>query len=53
MKENINYQLVPPKTHQSNAAERGVQTYKNHLKAGLASVDPTFPVKEWDRLIPQ
>ena len=45
--------MVPPKTHRSNAAERAIQTYKNHFKAGLASLDPDFPIKEWDRLIPQ
>ena len=52
-KSKINYQLVPPKTHRSNAAERAVQTYKNHFKSGLSSLDPDFPIKEWDRLIPQ
>ena len=52
-KDKIAFQLVPPKTHRSNSAERAIQTYKNHLKAGLASLDPSFPIKEWDRLIPQ
>ena len=33
--------------------ERAVQTFKNILKAGLASVDPKFPLTEWDRLLPQ
>ena len=45
-KSEVNYQLVPPKTHRSNAAERAIQTYKNHFKAGLASVHPDFPIKE-------
>ena len=26
---------------------------ENHYKAGLATVDPDFPVGEWDRLVPQ
>lgn len=52
-KEDSTLQLVPPHVHRVNASERGIQTYKNHLKAGLASVDPDFPVKEWDRIIPQ
>ena len=52
-KANVTYQLVPPKSHRANAAERGIQTIKNHFKAGLASVDPDFPIKEWDRLLPQ
>ena len=34
-------------------AERAIQTYKNHFKAGLATLDPDFPLAEWDRLIPQ
>jgi hypothetical protein len=47
------YQLVPPHTHRRNLAERVIQTYKNHFKAGLATVNPNFPLSEWDRLIPQ
>ena len=39
--------------HRANAAERAIQTFKNNLKAGLASVDPAFPVAEWDRLLQQ
>ena len=41
---NTTYQLVPPYTHRRNLAERAIQTYKNHFKAGLASVNPKFPV---------
>ena len=52
-KHNVTYQLVPPHTHRRNLAERAIQTYKNHFKAGLASVDPNFPLSEWDRLINQ
>ena len=50
---SVNYQLVPPHTHRRNLAERAIQTWKNHFKAGLASVDPNFPLTEWDRLIEQ
>ena len=49
----ITYQLVPPHTHRRNLAERAIQTYKNHFKAGLASVNPNFPLSEWDRLLEQ
>ena len=52
-KEKINFQLVPPHIHRANLAERAIQTYKNHFKAGLAAVDPDFPLAEWDMLIPQ
>ena len=47
------YQLVPPHSHRRNQAERAIQTFKNHFKSGLASMDPTFPLSEWDRIIPQ
>ena len=52
-KYNETFQLVPPHTHRANAAERAIQTFKNHFKAGLASLDPDFPVTEWDRLLDQ
>lgn len=53
IKENCAYQLVPPDTHRRNLAERAIQTFKNHFISILAGVDPSFPIKCWDRLIPQ
>ena len=52
-KNNVDYQQVPPKSHRPNLAERAIQTWKNHLKVGIATTDPKFPILEWDRLIPQ
>jgi hypothetical protein len=52
-KQGINYQLAPPHIHQRNNAEWAIQTFKNHFIAGLCSVDPTFPLKLWDKLLPQ
>ena len=52
-KNEIKFQLDKPHMHRANAAERAIQTFKAHLKAGLASVDPDFPIREWDCLIPQ
>jgi hypothetical protein len=49
----MNYQLVPPHFHRTNAAERAIRTFKEHFKAGLATVDPDFPAHLWDRLLPQ
>ena len=46
-------QLTPPDTHRSNLAERAIQTFKNHFVSILAGVDPNFPIKLWDRLLPQ
>ena len=50
---NIKYQLVPPGQHRTNAAERAIRTFKNHLIAGLCSTDENFPMHLWDRLVPQ
>ena len=36
-----------------NAAEHAIQTWKSHFIAGLSTVDLTFPVTEWDRLVKQ
>jgi hypothetical protein len=33
----------PPHCHRHNAAERAIQTFKEHFVAGLSSVDPHFP----------
>jgi hypothetical protein len=49
----VEYQLVPPHCHRRNAAERSIRTFKEHFVARLSSVDPTFPLHLWDRLLPQ
>ena len=36
---NISYQLDPPHNHRTNIAERTIQTFKSHFKAGLATCD--------------
>jgi hypothetical protein len=50
---DIAYQLVPPHCHRRNAAERSIRTFRGHFVAGLSSVDPSFPMHLWDRLLPQ
>ena len=52
-KWNANYQVVPPNTHRSNAAERAIHTFKAHFLSILAGVAPDFPKKNWDLLLPQ
>jgi hypothetical protein len=52
-KQGIDYQLAPPHIHRRNNAERVIQAFKNHLISGLCSVDPNFPLKLWDKLLPQ
>ena len=49
----ISYQLVPPHVHRRNAAERAINTWKDHLISGLCTTDPSFPMHLWDRLLPQ
>jgi hypothetical protein len=51
--KNIAYQLVPPHCHRRNAAERAIRTFKEHFVAGISSLDPSFPMNLWDRLLPQ
>ena len=51
--ENLQFQQVPPHSHKRNQAERAIQTFKNHLKAGFATMDPEYPLSEWDRILPQ
>jgi hypothetical protein len=50
---DVDYQLVPPKCHRRNAAERAIRTFKEYFLAGLSSVDPTFLLHLWDRLLLQ
>ena len=53
LKYKLQYQLAPPHMHCINTAERAMWTFKNHFLTGLSMVDPTFPVTEWDCLLPQ
>eukprot|EP00957_Ditylum_brightwellii_P019003 1430359-Ditylum_brightwellii.AAC.1 len=39
--------------HRTNAAEKAIQTRKNHFLAGLASLPAEFPINFWCSLIPQ
>jgi hypothetical protein len=52
-KQGIDYQLAPSHIHWQNLAERAIHTFKDHFIAGLCSVDPNFPLKFWDKLLPQ
>jgi hypothetical protein len=50
---DIEYQLVPPQCHRRNADERAIRTFKEHFMAGISSVNTTFPLHLWDRILPQ
>eukprot|EP00956_Cyclotella_meneghiniana_P007360 scaffold10022_cov21-Cyclotella_meneghiniana.AAC.1 len=45
--------LVNPDDHRVNAAERAIQTWKNHFLAGLNTIDPNCPVQLWDEFVNQ
>ena len=53
IQKNCDIQLVPPDNHRRNLAERAIQTFKCHFKAVLAGVDDSFPMRLWDKLLPQ
>ena len=44
---------VPKEAHRRNAAEKGIQTVKCHMKAIIAGCDPSFPLHLWCRMLPQ
>ena len=46
-------QFLPPGSHRANKAERAIRTWKNHFIATLCTVDPSFPLDAWDKLVPQ
>ena len=50
---SIDFQLVKPHNHRANKAERAVQTFKNHLIAGLCTCDTNFPLLLWSHLVRQ
>ena len=52
-KWKINYQLVPPNTHQSNMGERAIHNFKAHFISVLAGVAPNLPRNLWDLLLRQ
>ena len=51
--KDVDWQLVEPDNHRVNAAERAIQTFKNHFLAGLATVDKAFPLQLWCYLLVQ
>ena len=53
-KKDCRLQLVEPHNHRLNAAERAIQTYKDHfLISGLCTTYVDFPVQLWGQLAPQ
>eukprot|EP00804_Cyclotella_cryptica_P023668 CCRYP_017685-RA/>CCRYP_017685-RA protein AED:0.45 eAED:0.45 QI:0/-1/0/1/-1/1/1/0/136 len=52
-KEQIKWPFVEPNNHRVNAAERAIQTYKNHFISGLCTTDKDWPLQLWDTLTQQ
>ena len=50
---NETFHLVPPHLHQRNAAERAIQTFKNHFISGMVSTHQDSPLHLWCFLLPQ
>jgi len=46
-------ELTPVDQHRQNAAEQAIQTFKGHFISVLAGVDNSFPINQWDELLPQ
>eukprot|EP00804_Cyclotella_cryptica_P029536 CCRYP_020583-RA/>CCRYP_020583-RA protein AED:0.35 eAED:0.26 QI:0/-1/0/1/-1/1/1/0/1386 len=51
--EQTSWQFVEPNNHRVNAAERAIQTYKNHFISGLCTTDSDWPLQLWDNLTEQ
>ena len=49
---SVKFQPVPLHLHCTNAVECAIQTYKDHLVAGLISCNLNFSLHLWDRPIP-
>eukprot|EP00804_Cyclotella_cryptica_P025030 CCRYP_015953-RB/>CCRYP_015953-RB protein AED:0.31 eAED:0.30 QI:0/0/0/1/0/0.33/3/0/681 len=52
-REGATWQFVEPNNHHVNAAERAIQTYKNHFISGLCTTDSEWPLQLWDNLTEQ
>eukprot|EP00804_Cyclotella_cryptica_P014198 CCRYP_005618-RA/>CCRYP_005618-RA protein AED:0.40 eAED:0.40 QI:0/0/0/0.5/1/1/4/0/613 len=46
-------QLVNPDNHRVNAAERAIQTWKEHWLSSMGTLDPTCPIQLWCQFIEQ
>jgi hypothetical protein len=49
----MTYELVPPKEHQHNMAEKATQTFKDHFVGVISGCAPSMPIHLWCQLLPQ
>ena len=53
IRDTCKLELVPPGCHRRNIAEVAIKTFKHHFISVLTGVSESFPLKYWDRLLPQ
>ena len=51
--KECNWQFVEPHNHRVNAAERAIQTFKNHIISGFCCTDSEWPLQLWNNLTKQ
>ena len=51
--KNVNIKLVEPHNHRLNPSERAIETFNNHLIAGLSICNASFPSILWNKIVPQ
>ena len=49
----IEFNFIAAGNHRANKAERAIQSWKNHFIAGIATVDPDFPMTQWPNFLLQ
>ena len=47
--ENVYFQLEPPSVHRINAADRAIQTFKNHFIAIIYGTYPNINLALWGK----
>ena len=52
-KYRMEYELVPPGCHRRNAAEVAIRNFKAHFLSIIAGTADDFPLRLWDKLLPQ
>ena len=50
---NVTQKFIEPHEHRVNAAERSIQTFKNHFVSGLCTINKLFPTQLWCKLLQQ
>ena len=53
VQETCRLELVQPYCHRRNVAEVAIKNFKAHFISILAGVDDNFPIRQWDKLLPQ